>query len=296
MPDGSTEILQSLRMLVICFSYIINMGCKTGSIKCISVFNLIWSFIQLFLGTLILGVYGQFTELTQSMRAIAMPVLLIGLGFLTFIVGVRGCIGDIKKSKSALAVFVIFYTLAYGAGFACMVLSKPAKGQLYTQVKDELKGMINTCATQMDSMTSESEASLICDELQYLQSYMQCCGSESYKDWYQQLSANSSLPQSCCVQEQGKCNMSFYDTNSTLSDLVYTNGCARKTVYMIEKYSWWIFQTNCAGLLSQSVCVLLLLVVLRPDWFTIRGRNQLIATSEPDEKIHVREVELTDLL
>ncbi|KAH3710161.1 tetraspanin-18-like [Dreissena polymorpha] len=127
-------------------------------------------------------------------------VLLVG-GACILVIGFFGCCGAIKQSQCLLCLYAIFLLLIVILEIAAIAIAASFRGKVTTEVKSFLKESINS--TYQGKVDTNEEFSL---GLDYAQVYFQCCGIDSYTDFYGatkwnrtvNTSVTMKIPPTCC--------------------------------------------------------------------------------------------------
>jgi len=211
------------------------MGCGTGTLKSclglISLFFWVCAVVLIVIGSLIMYDYGRIEELGKATDILVPSVILIGAGVFLFIVGMLGCVGGMKGNKAALTVFFILVLIIMVGEVAAVACGYYYKSELHGKLTGKVHEMVKKCA---------NGSRVDCDELDFLQKKFECCGADTYQDWYNSSSSNYSIPQSCCKVVD--CITPPKGANSTIVDnTIYTKGCSDKAEDQLEQYFSWIF-------------------------------------------------------
>uniref|UniRef100_A0A8C6T4V4 Tetraspanin-10 n=1 Tax=Neogobius melanostomus TaxID=47308 RepID=A0A8C6T4V4_9GOBI len=124
-------------------------------------------------------------------------LLLVSLGFLLFMLCLTGCVGALRENSCLLKVFsaVVLALIAAQVVMAILVYS------LQDQIGNYLRsGMLTAMGRYQDDL----DLRFIMDEVQ---SNLQCCGADTYRDWEVNIYYNCSapgvlacgVPATCCV-------------------------------------------------------------------------------------------------
>jgi len=188
----------------------------SGGSTCIKyllfIFNLVFvvtGIVLLIVGAVILGSYKDYSFLLDD-RFFSAPALLIAVGAIVFVVSFFGCCGAVKENHCMILTFSILLLLVFilelSGGIAGYVLRDSAR--------DFLSDKLNK---SMHSYNSSTES----QEFWYrMQTSMECCGTNGYRDW-QDVFHNDSLPLSCCPRSSAAVGLDVCNATST----VYPKGC-----------------------------------------------------------------------
>ncbi|KAF6030489.1 tspan3 [Bugula neritina] len=232
------------------------MACGTNAIKtclCIlSVFFWTCAVTLIVIGSIILAEYGNISELAQSTEILAPSMILIGAGVFLFIVGLLGCVGALKGNKLVLTVFFLLMLVVLVGEVVAVAFGYYYREQVGTKLNTKFHEMIKDCKND------SSDAS--CSEIDFIQEKFECCGADTYEDWFMS-TENYSIPQSCC--RENNCTTPERGTNETIAnEVIFTRGCSAKAIDLIEDYFTWIFVATIIVVILQvlgliGTCVML---------------------------------------
>ncbi|CAH1781204.1 unnamed protein product [Owenia fusiformis] len=209
----------------------------TPAVTCMKILLMVFNFIFWITGIAVLAIgiwmkvdLFRFLELA-NLYNIAVPWVLIGVGCLIIIVGTLGCLCTVKGKAFLLYLFAAFLMLVFivelSAGIALFVF----QGQLQKGFSDGLTSAVNSYQDQ----TTKHKA------MDDLQKGLQCCGVDTYLDWYTSPWSNktNSVPRTCCKKpDSANCVTTPFPggtTNETIADTIYTEGCSKKVVTFMKK-------------------------------------------------------------
>ncbi|XP_071953754.1 tetraspanin-5-like [Antedon mediterranea] len=172
---------------------------------------------------------GVFDNLNQLTSVTIDPVLLlIAPGGVIFVLAFAGCIGALRENISLLRFYSVILGVIFFSEVAVGVLAYVYRDKLETQVSDTIDNIIRNYRDNVDLQ----------DLIDFLQSYFQCCGGRTYKDWDKNLYFNCSLtksPDACgvpfsCCRNQGmvvntQCGYGVRNEGMDANRIVYTEGC-----------------------------------------------------------------------
>ncbi|XP_069703024.1 CD63 antigen-like [Periplaneta americana] len=167
-------------------------------------------------GTTIQAIYNNFDTFLED-RFFSPAVLLIAIGCIVFAVAFFGCCGALRESTCMVMMFAVLlgvvFVLELAAGLAGYLLQEGLKDYLVT--------------TLTDAMPQYGHDTEITETIDFMQSRLQCCGLDSYKDWDGKLDRttegvitfqNMTLPHSCVTDD---------------SEYIYGNGCLSRMEYVV---------------------------------------------------------------
>lgn len=197
----------------------------TAAVGCMKTLLMIFNFIFWVTGIAILalGIWTK-VDLYKYMELSAIyykdsPWILIAVGALIVIVGSFGCCCTFKGNVMLLYLYgfflIVVFAVELGAGAAGFFY----KGKLEQGFSEGLDNALKQYGNGSEAM----------DELQ---SQLQCCGKNSYEDWFstpweRTVNTTSGVPHSCCRIPDTSCNNMNVNANSTY---IYQEGCYNKVV------------------------------------------------------------------
>lgn len=192
----------------------------SGGSACIKyllfIFNLIFvitGVVVLSVGAVIQGLYHKYSYSLDD-GFFSAPALLIAVGAIVFIVSFFGCCGAVKENHCMILTFSIMLLLVFilelSGGIAGYVLRDRAHDFLNYKLNES-----------MHNYNSSAEAK----EFWFtLQTSLECCGNNNYKDW-EDVFHNESLPLSCCPRPHDAVGT---DNCTNSSTHVFPEGCLEK--------------------------------------------------------------------
>ncbi|CAN7991173.1 unnamed protein product, partial [Ixodes hexagonus] len=152
---------------------------------------------------------------------VSAPVILIVVGSIVFLVAFLGCCGAMQESYCMLMLFSVFLFLILVAEIAAGSLGFVYKGKVEHLAKDRFEQSLADYDRE-----GTGNVSPVKEAWDFIQSQLQCCGVDSYKDW----DKRPEVPKSCCKNE-ASC--------STPSDY-YSVGCYNKVKDDIKTYAVYV--------------------------------------------------------
>ncbi|XP_036620209.1 CD82 antigen [Trichosurus vulpecula] len=222
----------------------------SGCIKVTKYFLFLFNLLFFILGALILG-FGiwiltdrnSFISVLQTSSILKTGAyIFIGVGAVTMIIGLLGCVGAVNEIRCLLGL--------YFAALLLIIVAQITAGVLVYVHSDKLKEEISTTVLDLisDYDPDNLEQKAAQDAWDYVQSQVRCCGWSSYFNWttnidlmnrttitYPCSCSNASLPD---VKEEdlfrnGFCTVSNNtQTNDPEKWPVYSEGCMEK----VEKW------------------------------------------------------------
>jgi len=156
-------------------------------------------------------------EVVDKVVLLAPGSIMVVLSILLFIIGMIGLFGACKEGSCLKGTFCVVLMVIIGieiAGVVCGIIYKD-------QVKDTLKKSMEKVFNGYKPGTPDADA------VDTLQSTLQCCGVQDYKDWFHTAWGRAHIgfvPESCCKKTDtpGVCTGSVLDA---ALNLINTKGC-----------------------------------------------------------------------
>uniref|UniRef100_A0A914XM88 Tetraspanin n=1 Tax=Plectus sambesii TaxID=2011161 RepID=A0A914XM88_9BILA len=122
--------------------------------------------------------------------------LCIAAGATVIVIGFVGCCGAWVESKCLLITYFFFVLLMFFVGLLTGVMGMMYRDQVSQTVRQELLAHINSPYVS-ETTTDPYGIKITWDKMQQ---EFQCCGVDSYKDWFksQRWPKNNFVPDSCC--------------------------------------------------------------------------------------------------
>uniref|UniRef100_W5L6W6 Tetraspanin-10 n=1 Tax=Astyanax mexicanus TaxID=7994 RepID=W5L6W6_ASTMX len=247
-------------------------------------------FTALGLAMLGLGLWGLLSKESFSQEKLGSlgtdPMLLfVFLGLVLTLLCVTGCVGAVRENYCLLRIFSVVLLALVAAQVLAAIVAYGLQGRIADFLRT---GMLTAMARYQDDL----DMRFITDEIQ---TGLQCCGAENYRDWqinsYFNCSApgvqSCSVPASCCVDplENGtvwnsQCGFGALQLDEfSAQSVIFLGGC-------LGSISRWIQQHS--GLISTVVVVLLGVQIItlvittrlldRIQWNRAQARQGLVRT------------------
>ncbi|KAI1731972.1 tetraspanin family domain-containing protein [Ditylenchus destructor] len=181
----------------------------------------------------------------SSYSALSSAGLCISVGAMVLIISFVGCIALWIQSKCLLVSYFCFVCLLFMVQCTTGIMGFFYRDGVRHRVKYSLHATINhTYAVSLDYGTEKNPMRITWD---HMQSQFQCCGVDSYKDWYfsVQWPKNRFVPDSCC------------DTSFFTSEKNSMANCGKS-----ESNKHMFYQTGCHELFTDYILQHLYLVAL----------------------------------
>lgn len=157
--------------------------------------------------------FHEFDELMNN-KYFLISDLLIVIGVVIFFIAFFGCCGAMKENSCMTNTYsvllIIIFILELAIGISGVLLKNNTEAFLEDKLKTTMEQYRNV---------SFNETTVVWDSIQ---KEFQCCGVESYKDWYNVTVLNNSLPISCCAIPPGATVL------MCLPEHAYSEGCLDK--------------------------------------------------------------------
>lgn len=156
--------------------------------------------------------------------------LIIG-GAIVFLIGFTGCVGALRENTVLLLIYCICVGLILFLELAAGIIIFAYKDWVKDQVQEQLKIMIT-------QYRDDSDLQNLIDWVQ--ESWLHCCGVETYDDWDANIYFNCTspsrekcgVPYSCCLPDDNAIRnyQCGYDARNPFivdnpQKLIYTKGC-----------------------------------------------------------------------
>ncbi|KAI4900542.1 hypothetical protein NFI96_026727 [Prochilodus magdalenae] len=205
-------------------------------------------FTMLGLSTLGLGLWGLFNKESFAQEKLGSigtdPMLLfVFLGLVLSLLCLTGCVGAVRENYCLLRTFSFVLLALVAAQVLSAIIAYSLQGRIANLLRT---GMLTAMVRYQDDL----DLRFITDEIQ---TGLQCCGADNYRDWqinnYFNCSAPGvqacSVPPSCCVDplENGTVWNSQCGVGAQLLDefsaqsVIYLGGCLGSISRWIEQHS-----------------------------------------------------------
>lgn len=208
--------------------------------------------------------YGDYKNITQTGFTSA-TAILIGVGSVIGVLGFAGCYGAIRENYFTLKYFSYLLVLLLIAEIALGLWLYFAHFSLGKFLQDFLNNVLSKYEEDKD----------IQDLVDKIQRKYECCGSKSYKDWFnsewnaqrQNKSVHywvNNVPRSCCLSNtthSQSCGDDLDTPRKPAEKFVHTEGCLRLKEFFSKHLTFMI--TLGAGVLTLHVLAILFTCCLR---------------------------------
>ena len=188
------------------------------------------------------------------------PYMMIILSIYQLFMSIIGLINGILENRCTLISFVILLVIAFitqiGVMITCISLYCEINTGFIFSIKPFAENEIEKYAYDASIQTFWNN----------LQRELHCCGLEGKQDGYKIWFTNSSVPNSCCREDQSECSESI-DKDISLENagkFIYTEGCLDKLEFEInENVSPLIVMCQIVGavnLVVELICIVLISV------------------------------------
>ncbi|XP_070703572.1 tetraspanin-10 [Pempheris klunzingeri] len=229
------------------------------------------TFTVLGLVVLGLGLWGLITKESFAQEKIGSigtdPMLiLVTLGFLLTVLCLSGCVGALRENCSLLKLFSAAVLVLIAAQALAAIVAYSLQGQIGDYLRS---GMLAAMVRYQDDL----DLRFITDEIQ---SNLQCCGADDYRDWEINIYYNCSapgvlacgVPATCCVDplENGtvwnsQCGVGAQQLDEfTAQSVIFLGGCLGGISRWIEQHQGLI---GTAGIVVLVVQILTLSIATR---------------------------------
>ncbi|KAM8824802.1 tetraspanin-10-like [Synchiropus picturatus] len=223
-----------------------------------------WLFAVLGLGVFSLGIWGLVSKDSFAQERIGSigtdPMLvLVTLGLLMTLLCLTGCVGAVRENCCLLRVFSMLVLTLISAQVVAAILS-------YT-MQDQIGGLLRSgMLAAIEGYQDDLDLRFITDEIQ---TNLQCCGADDYRDWEINIYYNCSspgvlacgVPPTCCIDPME--NSTMWNSQCGLGALSLDEFTAQSVVYLggcVGGLSRFIVQNQ--GTITTVVVVLLAVQIL----------------------------------
>ena len=208
--------------------------------------------------------YGDYKSITQTGFTSATAILM-GVGSVIGIIGFAGCYGAIRENHFTLKLFSYLLVLLLIAEIALGLWLYFAHFSLSKFLQDFLNNILDKYQEDKDVM----------ELIDKVQRKYECCGSKSYKDWFnsewnkQQQNKSveywvNSVPQSCCLSNTthlSSCGNDLDTPGKPAERFVHTEGCLKLKEFFSKHITFMI--SLGAGVMTLHVFAILFTCCLK---------------------------------
>lgn len=155
--------------------------------------------------------------------------LMLAAGAVVMVVGFLGCCGAVRESRCMLGWFFAFLLLIFLTEISAGILAFVYKDEAKKEIKKEMKDLMTNYYGFYHEITFDVDQ---------LQSKLQCCGLNNYKDWnsstWYKDNKDKEVPPSCCklISNMPSC----YQRKHFDMTKIYTTGCVGKLDDFVQKH------------------------------------------------------------
>ncbi|XP_005176550.1 23 kDa integral membrane protein isoform X1 [Musca domestica] len=201
-------------------------SCGMNMIKyTLFIFNVVFAISGLGIliaGAVVLADVNQFSHFVEG-KVTAPPIVLIVTGLIIFLIASLGCFGAIKESPTLLLAYALLLAIIFIIELAVGIAASVFKSDLEMAIKNSLQDSIKR-SNKDDMMAWDN-----------IQRKLMCCGVDYPSDW-RTMSANKTLPASCCHPEYIEESVGHCTESPALGkDKYFQEGCVGKLKQRIDK-------------------------------------------------------------
>ncbi|XP_078333842.1 tetraspanin-4-like [Crassostrea virginica] len=201
-------------------------------------------------GVFAVGIWMQanresFSVVLPSYSFLTAASLVIIAGTITLVIGFVGCCGAVAENKCMMVVYFIFVLIIFGLEVAATALILSYQKDIKSAIREE---MLYSMEYSSDPSIQSEKREGIAQLIDNIQTDLQCCGVNNYKDWYNIQNHGERVRPSCCVDPSPGCEKSQ-------SFLWNTKGCMEEIEYLFSKNLQYI---GIAGLCVAVVQILMM--------------------------------------
>ncbi|XP_035036965.1 tetraspanin-10 [Hippoglossus stenolepis] len=218
-----------------------------------------------------LGMWGLITKESFAQEKIGSigtdPMLiLVTLGFVLTVLCLSGCVGALRENCCLLKLFSVAVLVLISAQVLAAIIAYSLQDQIGSYLRS---GMLTAMARYQDDL----DLRFITDEIQ---SNLQCCGADNYRDWEVNIYYNCSapgvlacgVPATCCVDPlqngtvwNSQCGLGAQLLDEfTAQSVIFLGGCLGGISRWIEQHNGLI---GTVGVVVLGVQILTLFVTTR---------------------------------
>jgi len=207
------------------------------------------------LASLILHHGSQFKDLLDE-GTLTVPIVLLVFGVVITFIGFFGCFGALRESPCLLYSY---------ASIVLVLLIAQVGVAIYASLqKEEFKGLVSAHMVEIFNKYGGKDQELT-NGLDSAQHELECCGVQSYADWIngtslsQAVLPRGAVPKGCCKDEEDfpTCTVVQGKPAKDVEDMIYTVGCMKKYVDIVENESTWMIVGAIVLALVQLGCVVI---------------------------------------
>lgn len=178
------------------------------------------------IGYTIKSIYRNFDQFMES-HYFNPSTMAIVIGFIIFFIALFGCVGALKESTFLVNTYAFFLTIVLILEISVCIAAYAMRTNIEYTIKKNMRIAMENYDNEYNAYTWNAT-----------QYNLQCCGINNSSDWnefyYNETFnlvrlevdyVNTSIPQSCCVNE--------VCTNSRSS--IYSNGCMYRLSYIVSQ-------------------------------------------------------------
>ncbi|XP_070596557.1 CD63 antigen [Erythrolamprus reginae] len=197
-----------------------------GGMKCVKYLIFFFNFIFWLCGIALiaLGIYVQIElkntlVMTGPASASAAPIVILSVGVIVFFISFFGCCGAVKENYCMVTTFAVLLTIIFLVEIAAAITGYIFKDKVKAVIKDEIHQEMNNY-----------NISAVKKSLDTLQQKYNCCGINSYTDWYNVTDFKpGEVPASCCKKDMN-C------TKNPTPENTFEEGCVKKIEDWMRKH------------------------------------------------------------
>ena len=206
----------------------------------------ILSIVLFVLGSLVLHEYFYGRSSLLSKYAVVGSAVSMSIGGLVFVLAILSLVGLYIKSKRVLYICIGVLMVIFGFEIGATICG-------YFMQTDALKLIMHWLHSTQTTYVSSYSSSETWDSIQR---HVQCCGVDSYKDWYKYLN-KFNVPDSCCINSTVGCGQVAVNRTN-----VFTAGCRTAIYKWSSKHQIALFVIYPILFILQIASLFLFLLIL----------------------------------
>jgi len=208
-------------------------------VTCMKGLFLVFNFVFWLTGLalLVVGILTKFAfsylmKLSTDINFNLAPYIMIGCGVFIVLIGFVGCWAAVKEHSWALKIYMFVLVILFIIEIAGSITGYVLRNKMKSGLKDGLENAVKKYYTDKDLKEAM-------DKVQ--ESYVKCCGVNSYKDYFApatNTTGNSTVqkvPKSCCDKKAKKCHFDKLNNVAPADMGIYKQGCYDELVSKAKK-------------------------------------------------------------
>jgi len=208
------------------------------------------------MGGYVIATFKHFNSLASAYYVSVPAGVMIFAGIIFLVGAISGFFAACRENKCCSLTFFVTVLLIFVLLITAIALSAVYRRQINQMVNNEATSALNKYNLTDDNSKSQ---------IDYLQQYFKCCGSDNYINWTNTVIFSkqkpNSVPISCCkVNNATTCldgkldNMT--EKNHTVSDFIFVQGCVGQVQTFLDNNLYYL----AAGAIAFLVLLILAMI------------------------------------